>query len=95
MARPSRSTRSRGSRGETGPAGAPGAAAVEAGDVRFSVSPETGAYAIADPSGGVTWRSNPHQARFGRVRMTVAGRPRDLDLGLCDVKKKMTRARWN
>ena len=95
--RKSRTSRkkSSGSRGQPGPAGAVGAVGVEAGDVRFSVSAETGAYAIADPAGGVTWRSNPHQARFGRVRMTVDGRPRDLDLGRCDVKKKMTRARWN
>ena len=74
-----------GSRGETGPAGAVG---LDAGGVRLSVSPETGAYEIADAAGGVTWRSNPHQMRFGQVRMTVDGKPRDLDLGRCDVKKK-------
>ena len=80
--------KTRGRRGETGPAGAAGPVGLDTGGVRFSVSPETGAYAIADPKGGVTWRSNPHQPRFGRVRMMVDGKPRDLDLARCDVKKK-------
>ena len=92
----SRSSRSpgSGSQGETGAAGAAAPVGLEAGDVRFSVSPETGAYTIADSAGGVTWRSHPHANRFGQVRMMVDGKPRDLDLGPCDAKKK-DRARSN
>ena len=86
--------KSSGSGGETGPAGAAGRVGLDAGGVRFSVSPETGAYEVADPEGGVTWRSNPHPMRFGQVRLTVDGKPRDLDLGRCDVKKKAL-TRWN
>jgi len=79
--------RTRGRRGETGPSGPAGPVGFEAGGVRFSVSPETGACAITDRAAGVTWRSRPEAPRFGQARMTVDGKPRDVPLGRCHVKK--------
>ena len=84
-----------GAKGETGPAGeaAPAGqaaderAVLETPHARLLVSPSTGAYEIADTSGGVAWRSSLHHARFGQVRMRVDGKAQDLDLGRCDVKK--------
>jgi len=54
--------------------------------LRFTVSPENGAYEILDKQSGVIWKSNPYQARFGDATFRVEGRSVRASLGACEVK---------
>ena len=64
------------------------AAVVETPFLRFQVSAETGAYEIADRKGGVTWRSNPYQARFGEATIEIGGKPQRADLAACELTQR-------
>ena len=72
-------------KGMKGEAGAPGQAAMATPNVRFSISPASGAYEIADMVGGVTWRSNPYKPRFGQIFLRIDGKAVSADLGRCDA----------
>jgi hypothetical protein len=61
------------------------AATVETPRVRFTLSPEDGRYEITDKQAGVTWKSNPYQARFGEVTCNPGGAIRRLPLGRCQI----------
>ena len=56
----------------------------------MELAPETGRYEITDKQSGVTWRSNPHPARFGELTCIVAGKPQRLDLARCSIAASAT-----
>jgi len=58
---------------------------LETSFLRFQISPENGRFEIGDNSGGVTWQSNPYQARFGEITWTAEGKQRRADLGRCQI----------
>lgn len=49
------------------------------------ISPENGTFEIKDKAGGVTWRSNPFNVRFGEATLRVAGQERKASLDHCEV----------
>jgi len=55
--------------------------------LRVSVSPENGRFAIVDHAGGVTWRSNPYQARFGEITCTRDGKQEEAALSRCEATR--------
>lgn len=55
--------------------------------LRFSLSAATGTYELLDKQSGVTWRSNPRQARFGTATLNIGGKPQQVDLAHCDIKR--------
>ena len=63
------------------------AIAIDTGFVRFAVSPDTGAYEINDKQGGVVWKSNPLQTRYGEATFIVAGRQQRFALNRCQAKR--------
>src|ERR1051325_2830630 len=54
--------------------------------LELNISPASGAFEIHDKVGGVSWRSNPYQARFGEVTFSVDGRSRHADMGKCEIR---------
>jgi len=75
--------------GASGLAAAPAAepnVSVETPHLRFSLSPATGAWEIADKTGGVTWRSGPFRPRFGQAMLKVEGKPTGLSLERCEAR---------
>lgn len=48
--------------------------------IRIKVSPNSGAYELSDKRTGVTWSSNPRQARLGTVGLSEGGAVRTLPL---------------
>ncbi len=59
--------------------------------LELAVSTNTGAYAILDRETGVVWRSNPFEARFGTVELTVDQRPVAAALGRCTARAERNR----
>lgn len=53
---------------------------------RFRIQPETGRYEILDKQAGVTWQSNPWQARFGEVVLWAGGKQTRAPLSACDAR---------
>ena len=64
----------------------PGAVVLETPAIRFQVHPDTGRYDILDKRIGVTWTSNPYQARFGELTLNQGGKQIRLPLSKCDAK---------
>ncbi|MBI5388490.1 MAG: hypothetical protein HZA90_27815 [Verrucomicrobia bacterium] len=62
-------------------------AVLETAQMRFSLFPETGRYEILDQQAGVRWQSNPQQARFGVATLGVGGRPQQVALARCEVRR--------
>jgi hypothetical protein len=60
---------------------------LETSRLRFTLSPDNGQYELADKHAGVTWKSNPHQPRFGEVTVNVGGKSRQVNLGACQIEK--------
>jgi hypothetical protein len=60
---------------------------IETSKLRFTVSPDTGAYQLADKEAGVTWKSNPFQPRFGEATLSGGGKPRRVNLDRCQVEE--------
>lgn len=65
----------------------PGETLVETAAFRFHVQPETGRYEVLDKAAGVTWQSNPYQARFGEVVLWTGGKQTRLPLARCEARR--------
>ncbi len=69
------------------PLGATPPVALRTSHLVYQISPDTGAYEIADRDGKVTWRSNPYQPRFGEVAVETGGKIQNVSLDRCDVAR--------
>jgi len=61
-------------------------ATLVSGEVVFSISTDTGAYTFLDRTGGITWASNPDDARFGEVECELDGKAARLPLRGCSAQ---------
>ncbi len=68
-------------------AAAAGGIALDTPHLSFRVSPESGAFEIDDKSGGVVWKSDFRQSRFGEATIDVSGHQQHLDLAQCQVER--------
>lgn len=59
---------------------------LETPHLSWRVDPATGRYLVEDRLGGVVWRSDPWEARFGRAVLRVEGRRRLSSLAACRVE---------
>ena len=64
---------------------------IETAHLRFTLSPDTGCYELTDKQAGVTWRSNPFQARFGEALLEVLLEDGLVSLNRCQAEKAGTR----
>jgi hypothetical protein len=69
----------------TVPAAAAGEVTLYTRALEFSVSTNTGAYAVRDRDTGVVWRSNPFEARLGTVELGAGNRTTTAALGRCEA----------
>jgi len=54
--------------------------------LRFSISPDNGAFSIADVRSGAEWRSNPFRQRFGAATVVSDGARLQVELARCRIK---------
>jgi len=62
-------------------------AVLETDAYRFRMASADGHYEIVDRVSGVTWRSNPWQARFGEATLTRAGSSQQVELSACNLQR--------